>query len=132
MEINNKLILENSRTLNVLYVEDDIQLRTSTAQLFSNYFKSVDVAINGKDGYDNYQSYFDKTGEYYDIIISDINMPVMDGLEMCKIIKGINNEQSIIFVTAFNESSYLHKAIHLHADGFLTKPIYRTVKEYFI
>ena len=123
MEINNKLILENSRTLNVLYIEDDIQLRTSTAQLFSNYFKSVDVGIDGKEGYEKYQSYFDKTGEYYDIVISDINMPIMDGLEMCKIIKGINNEQSIIFVTAFNESSYLHKAIHLHADGFLTKPI---------
>lgn len=123
MKINNKLILENSKSLNILYVEDDEPLRNSTSQLFSNYFNIVEVAVDGNDGYEKYKSYLDKTGEHYDIVISDINMPNMDGLEMCKKIKDINYEQSIVFVTAFNEQSYLHSAINLQVDGFLTKPI---------
>ena len=123
MEIDNKLILENSKTLTVLYVEDDKQLRDSTSGLLQNYFSDVDIAIDGQDGYDKYEAYFDKTNRYYDIVISDINMPNMDGLEMCKKIKNINFEQPIILVTAFNETSYLHSAIELGVDGFLTKPM---------
>ena len=123
MKTINKLILENSKNLNILYVEDDEPLRVSAARLFLNYFNTVDIAVDGKDGYEKYLSYSDKTGEYYDIIISDINMPNMNGLEMCKKIKDINFDQSIIIITAFDESSYLHSAIELSVDGFLAKPI---------
>lgn len=123
MQINNKLILENSKNLNILYVEDDELLRNSTAELFSNYFNSVEVAIDGNDGYEKYKLYFDETGQNYDIVISDINMPIMDGLEMCSKVREITFDQSIILVTAFNETSYLHKAIEIGIDGFLTKPI---------
>ena len=123
MQINNKLILENSKNLNILYVEDDELLRNSTAELFSNYFKSIEVAIDGNDGYEKYKLYFDETGQNYDIVISDINMPIMDGLEMCTKIREITFDQSIVLVTAFNETSYLHKAIEIGIDGFLTKPV---------
>ncbi len=123
MKIDNKLILENSKSLNVLYVEDDEDVRRSTAQVFLNFFNNVDVAEDGREGLQKYQAFLDKTETHYDIVISDINMPNMDGLEMSKEIKEIDFEQVIILITAFNEISYLHSAIKLGINGFLTKPI---------
>lgn len=123
MKIDNKLILESSKGLNILYVEDDELLRESTSQLFVNFFNKVDVAIDGEDGLKKYKDFIDTNGSAYDIVISDINMPNMDGLEMCKKIKDENYDQVIIFITAFNESNYLHSAISLGVHGFLTKPI---------
>jgi len=123
MKIDNKLILENSKNLNILYVEDDDLLRESTSQLFRNFFKNVDVSIDGEAGLDQYKDYMKDNDCSYDLVISDINMPNMDGLEMCDKIKEINYDQVIIFITAFNESNYLHSAISLGVNGFLTKPI---------
>ncbi len=123
MKIDNKIILENSKKLNLLYVEDDELLRNSTSGMFDNFFKSVDVAHDGADGLKKYQRYIEENGSPYDLVISDINMPNMDGLEMCEKIKEINYDQVFIFISAFNEANYLHSAIDLGAHGFLTKPI---------
>ena len=122
-KIANKLIFENSKSLNILYVEDEEQLRESTAKLFLNFFHHVESAIDGQDGYDKYKKYRDETGEYYDLVISDINMPKMSGIEMCEKIKEIYSEQVLIIITAFNELDNLHQAINLGVNGFLTKPI---------
>ena len=123
MKIDNKLILENSKNLTILYVEDDDLLRESTAQLFANFFKNVEVSYDGQDGLNKYKNFIEENDKPYDIVISDINMPNMDGLEMCKDIKNINYDQVVVFITAFNESNYLHSAISLGVNGFLTKPI---------
>ena len=77
MMIDNKIILENSKKLKVLYVEDDEQLKESTRKLFLNYFSVVDTAEDGLEGLEKYISYFDEVGEYYDLVISDISMPNM-------------------------------------------------------
>ncbi len=123
MEIDNKLILENSKNLNILYVEDNNAVRKSTAEIFLNFFNKVDTAIDGQDGLNKYKAYLENEEKYYDIIISDINMPNLDGVEMCEEIKSLHFEQAIIFITAFNEPNYLHKAISLDANGFLIKPM---------
>jgi len=52
--IDNKLILEYSKNLNVLYVEDDEVLRNATNRIFSNYFKHVALAVDGQDGIEKY------------------------------------------------------------------------------
>ena len=123
MKIDNKLILENSKSLNVLYVEDDDVVRKMTRKLFSNYFNNVDVAIDGFDGLGKYEAYENEHGKYYDIVITDLNMPNMDGLDMSQHIKKLYIKQVIIFVTAFNETKNLHDAIDIGVNGFLTKPI---------
>ena len=123
MNIDNKLILENSRYLNILYVEDDNELRDTTAQVFENFFNTVDTAVNGEDGIKKYKQYFIKNEFPYDVVISDINMPIMNGIDMCIEMKKICFEQVVAFITAFNEIEYLHKAIDLGISGFLTKPI---------
>ena len=123
MEINNKLILENSKNLVILYVEDDDMLRNSTSNIFSNFFKQVDTAVDGKDGFDKYMEHKNTAGEYYDLVISDINMPHLNGLEMSELINKENIDQAVIFITAHDETTYLHDAIKLGVNGFLTKPL---------
>ena len=123
MKITSKLILQYAKDLNVLYVEDDTEVLQSTAKTLKNYFKSVDTATDGKDGLEKYDSFYKKNDTYYDIVFSDINMPIMDGIKMSKSIIKENHEQSIIFITAHNELDNLHNALKIGASGFLTKPI---------
>ena len=123
MKIDNKLILEHSKNLTVLYVEDDEILRESTSRIFSKYFKSVEIAINGEDGLDKYIHYNANHGFDYDIVITDINMPKMDGLAMSEYILTQNIDQAIIIITAHNENNFLLKAINMGVNGFLIKPL---------
>jgi len=123
MSIENRLILENSKQLNILYVEDDVQLRGTTSTLFMDFFNSVDVAIDGADGYEKYQKYFNDTNSYYDIVISDVKMKNVSGIEMSRQINALNNEQSIIFMTAYNDVKYLNSALELGVDSYLLKPL---------
>ena len=123
MNIDNKLILENSKKLNILYVEDDKQIQESTRKLFLNFFASVDVAVDGQDGLEKYNEYYKVNNTYYDLIISDISMPNMDGLELAKKLRVTCSEQAIILITAHDEVNFLHLAIDIGVNGFLTKPI---------
>jgi len=118
-----KLVHEYTKDLTILYVEDNESLRVSTQKVFDNFFKHVDIAIDGDDGLETYLQYRKEQGVYYDLVISDINMPLMDGIEMSKEILVHNSTQSIIFITAHNEASYLHDAIKMGASGFLIKPL---------
>ncbi|MDF1874609.1 response regulator [Sulfurimonas sp. SAG-AH-194-I05] len=123
MKIDDILILENSKKLTVLYVEDDAVLRESTQELFVTFFQQVDIGIDGKDGLLQYQTYYEKMGRHYDLVITDIQMSSMDGLEMARKMKLLNFEQVIIIISAFNEVNYLQEAIRLGLNGFLTKPL---------
>lgn len=123
MSIDNNLILENSKNLNILYVEDDKFLSKATSALFLNYFKKVDIAKDGLEGLDKYKLFLQDTKTTYDIVITDINMPNMNGVDFSKKIKKINNEQIIIIITAFDEAEYLHASIELGVSAFLTKPL---------
>lgn len=123
MKIDNKRILEYSKNINVLYVEDNEELRRSTVEIFKNYFYTVDIAVDGADGLEKYNEYFQKNKEYYDLVISDINMPVMNGIELASIILSENYEQAVIFITAYNEIEFLQRSIDLGINGFITKPM---------
>jgi len=109
------------KNLTCLYVEDDDFIRESFVLMIKRYFKEVFVAENGKIGLELYQKHNP------DIIISDIRMPVMDGIEMAKKIKEINPNAYVIFVTAFSDSEYLKAAIELGVEGYLNKPIDRNL-----
>lgn len=118
-----KLLLEYTKCIDVLYVEDDEQLLHTTKELLDNYFPTVDVATDGQSGLDKYLSYYKKNEKYYDIVITDINMPRLSGIEMSKVIYSINPRQEIIITSAHNEVEYLLSAIELGINGFITKPI---------
>jgi len=116
-------ILDLTENLHVLYVEDNLLLLESTRELFKNYFKEVDTAENGKEGLEKYLAFKEKNGNFYDIVITDINMPFLDGIELSSKILDKNFTQAIIITTAHNEVEYLSKAINLGIDGFIIKPI---------
>jgi len=117
-----KLLLEYTKDLRVLYVEDDDDLRNSTAELFENYFKHIDTAVNGIEGLVEYKR-FANTKDAYDLIISDINMPGLNGIDMSKEIRKNNPHIQILLITAHNEIEYLQSAIEIGIANFITKPI---------
>jgi len=105
-----------SKNLNVLYVEDDEDTLVQTSKMLQNYFKSIDTASNGEDGYDKFYSH------KYDIIFTDISMPHLDGLDMIAKIKEQNQDIPIAIFSAHDDSECFLKSIELGIDGYLLKP----------
>ncbi len=118
-----KLIYEYTRNMNILYVEDDTQMRESTTELFESYFKKVDTAKNGVVGVERYLEYYEHSDSYYDLVIADINMPKKNGLDMIRQIQILRKHQPFIIISAYTEPEYLLDAIHLDVASFLIKPI---------
>jgi len=133
-------VLEYTQDLNVLYVEDDEHLLEDTSEILEDYFDLLDTAINGKDALEKYNNFFEENGEYYDLVITDINMPIMDGEVLIEHIFQIVPEQVVIVVSAHNESSRLIRLIQKNITNFVLKPIeptqlidilYKTCKNIF-
>jgi len=101
----------------ILYVEDESELRNAVGTYLQKIFDSVDTAENGKEGLKKYQEH------HYDIVITDIQMPYMNGLEMVAEIKVLDPEQEIIIISAYAEPSYFLDAIRLGINGYIIKPV---------
>ncbi len=114
-----KTLFLKTKDLSLLLVEDYEPLRTDMEELFRDLFKEVVVAENGKEALELYEK-FDKK---FDIIITDIQMPIMNGIELCQEILSVNPNQQIIVLSAYTESEYLLKLINLGIAQFITKPI---------
>ncbi|MEA2017939.1 MAG: hybrid sensor histidine kinase/response regulator [Campylobacterota bacterium] len=107
------------KNFTVLYVEDEEELQKIISSLFTGIFKKSYYALNGKEGLELYTKHKDEI----DLIITDINMPKMNGLDMCKHIKEINSSIPIIITTAHNDNSFLNQAIEIGVSKFISKPI---------
>lgn len=103
--------------LTILYAEDDDDMRGLVAHFLSKKCGNVLLASNGLDALKRYEEHRP------DMIISDIMMPEMDGLEFSRIIKQRDPSMPIILTTAFNDSTYLHRAIDAGVDNYVLKPI---------
>jgi len=101
----------------ILYVEDDDGVRDINFSMFQRIFKKAYVAQNGLVGY---ELYLEKKP---DIIITDIKMPKMDGLELAKKIREKDNKTKIIITSAFSDEKYLLAAIELNLERYLVKPL---------
>lgn len=112
----NKEIIEN---ISVLYVEDEKDVREFTAKLLGSLVKKVYSAEDGLDGLEQFKEYIDDI----DLIVTDINMPKMDGLEMCALIKELKSEIPIVITSAHNDPNFLKKAINVGVSTYAMKPI---------
>ncbi|MEA3290183.1 MAG: hybrid sensor histidine kinase/response regulator [Campylobacterota bacterium] len=110
--------METIKETTVLYVEDDKKILKSFFDISESIFKKTHLAHNGKEGLDLYIKY----KESIDVVITDLNMPIMDGIEMIKQIRDINFEIPIIITSAYNDHVTLNKVINLNVDGFINKP----------
>jgi diguanylate cyclase (GGDEF)-like protein len=103
----------------ILYVEDEPLLRDIIVKSLSAFTKNQYVAKDGVEGLELFKQHSDEI----DLVITDINMPRMNGLEMSKEIKAINQNVPIIVATAFSNTEYLLEAIDLGIDKYVLKPI---------
>ena len=121
--MNLQNILNYSKDLNVLYAEDDEQLLQETGEALEDFFASVETASNGQIALQKFEDYYEKNSKYYDILITDINMPLMSGTELIKEIHKINIDQTVIVISAYNESSRLIDLINIGITHFIMKPL---------
>lgn len=103
--------------MRILYVEDDPTIRKEMHDFLSRFFPVVDLAGDGEAGLKRFRE-----GEY-DIVISDINMPLMNGIEMARAILTEQPEQSIVIISAYNEQEHLMRLINIGIEYYLLKPI---------
>ncbi len=110
-----------TQELSILYVEDEAMLREGMVGSLRQLFKGVEVAEDGAIGLALYEN------SQYDLVITDISMPNMDGITMIRQIKSVNPEARIIVTSAQNDADKLLELINLGVDRFLTKPIDKTM-----
>ncbi|MDN5377281.1 MAG: hypothetical protein PWQ42_577 [Sulfurospirillum sp.] len=103
--------------LSVLFVEDEKELRDALQNAIGDEFSNFIIARDGDDGLKKFKKFKP------DIVITDILMPIMDGLEMSKEIKKLSRETPVIILSAFSEKERLLKAIDVGIDKYLIKPI---------
>ncbi len=105
------------KNINVLYVEDDEIARENGIEYLENYFNTIYDASNAIDALSLYNTHKP------DIIITDINMPKIDGLEFVKKIREKDDTTQVIITTAYSDKEYLFKAIELKLIKYLVKPV---------
>ncbi|QOG11214.1 hybrid sensor histidine kinase/response regulator [Arcobacter sp. FWKO B] len=117
-DYNLKNLLESANNLKILYVEDDKDVMVETLQTLENIFNNILLAKNGQEGLEVYQQNPD-----IDFVLTDITMPVMNGIEMISHIRQYNKEIPILVISAYSDVPYFLDTIRLGIDGYILKPI---------
>ncbi len=111
-----------TKDFNILYVEDDTDFRKNTYEILEHFFTKIDTASNGKEAYSKYLEYFNIHKKYYDMVITDITMPKLNGLELTKKIYQQNENQMLIVISAYDSAEYLLEFVNIGIEYFLVKP----------
>lgn len=114
--------LEILKNLRLLFMEDEHELFELYKEILGEFFLEVVAATDGEKGLNLYKEYIND-GKHIDLVLSDINMPVMNGLDAAKEIIKINNEIPIIFLTGHNDSNYILESIKIGAAEYILKPV---------
>ena len=117
MVSNLQALSEQTKELSVLYVEDEASVREQTRFVLEILFSRIDTASDGAEGWEKFQNF------PYDILITDISMPKMDGLELSRRVKEKKPSQKVLIISAHNTTHHLLEAIDIGVDGFLLKPL---------
>lgn len=105
------------KSLSLLYVEDDAATREELAMILEPWVGQLHVAADGQAGFELFKA------KRPDIVVTDIQMPKVNGLAMSGQIRALVPEQPIVVVSAYNDVEYLFKAIELGIDQYITKPV---------
>jgi len=103
--------------MTLLIVEDDRLAQEHLAQILAGEVRHLYQAYDGQEGLELYRNFSP------DIILADVEMPIMNGLEMARKIREEDCEQVIVLLSAHNDRQILMEALNLPVDGFLNKPI---------
>ena len=113
-------MLKKYNNIKILYVEDDDIARENGVEYLENYFDTIYEASNASIAFQIYEKYRPE------IIITDIQMPKINGLEFMKRVRKIDKKTQIIVITAFCNKEYLLQAVELQLVKYLIKPINET------
>lgn len=100
----------------LLYIEDDVETVENVTYLLKQYFKKIYIALDGEDALNKYHKYNP------DIILSDIEIPKLDGLSLVTQIRKSNKYIPLIMMTAFNDNNKLLNAIDINISSYIKKP----------
>lgn len=112
-----KEIIIYTQSLKLLFIEDSEEVRDQTTKFLENFFSDITTCENGKEGLELF------IHGNYDLILTDINMPVMNGLDMIEKIREVDANIPILVLSAHNETSIIQNANKLNIDGYIIKPI---------
>jgi diguanylate cyclase (GGDEF)-like protein len=101
----------------LLYIEDDIDAQNYIQLIFEDDLKEIYTASDAIEGLAIYKE------KRPDIVLTDINMPKMDGFSVIKEIRKLDKDQPIVVISAFDDKDNLLKAINMSSNGFVAKPI---------
>ncbi|KEA45647.1 chemotaxis protein CheY [Campylobacter mucosalis] len=110
-------MINSLKNLTILIVEDENDTRELMQEVLKDEFSKVITAQNGDEGLKKFKKYNP------DIVLTDIAMPIMDGLDMTGAIKQISRDVPIIALSAHSEKEKLLKAIDVGINKYLMKPI---------
>ncbi len=105
------------KDLRILYVEDEDDVRRNAVEYLKRIAKEVLEASDGKEAIRVWAD------EKPDIIITDISMPRLNGLDMARYIRSKDQDVQIIVATAYTDTDYLMQAVELNLVKYLVKPI---------
>ncbi|ELZ6056386.1 response regulator transcription factor [Campylobacter jejuni] len=114
---------QECKELIILVVEDEVKARESMINILSERFSKVIGAQNGDEGLKKFKKFKP------DLVITDIAMPIMDGLDMAREIKEISDDVPIVVLGAYSEKERLLRSIDIGIDKYLIKPV--DIKELF-
>jgi len=115
-----KIIDLNKLPFNILYIEDEQITRENTSILLEEFATDITTAINGEDALEKFQE------NNIHLIITDLNMPKLDGMSFIEKIRRIDKKIPIIILSALNDKETLHSSIEQGVQGYLVKPINMT------
>lgn len=111
---------DETKNISILYVEDDDIARENGIEYLENFFDNITEASNAIEAIKLYEQY------HFDIIITDIQMPRLNGLEFIQRIRKKDDKTQVIVISAFSHKEYLLKAIELQLVKYLIKPVKET------
>jgi PAS domain S-box-containing protein len=123
MMVELKRLYGISKNLNILYVEDDEKVRDQYSKFFDKIFKTVHTAQDGQEGLEKFNLFLQNEKVPYDLVISDIMMPKMTGIELSQNILDKYPEQQILIISAYNDSDKLQHLMDMGIHYFIHKPM---------
>lgn len=103
--------------INILVLEDDVQLNRLICTYLNDSGFAAKGCLNAAEAYDEMYN------SIYELIISDIMLPVTDGFEFAKTVRGLNKHIPILFVSAKDDMSSKQRGFQLGIDDYMVKPI---------
>lgn len=106
----------------VLLVEDEADAREILSFYLNTIFEDVVVAVDGQEALEIFKKEF-KNDKYFDLVLTDIKMPRLDGMDMIEKMLELNENQKFIIVSAYRDEEKLLKSINFRVLGYFLKPI---------